>query len=74
MEAKLFDALAPLRAFGEPFMSDYGRKMVNDVKVEIHGVKFKADLVVLDYVNKEEPSIVFGRDFLVQLKAKSISN
>ncbi|GJV13096.1 hypothetical protein Tco_1354637 [Tanacetum coccineum] len=39
----------PLRAFGEPFMSDYGRKMVNDVNVEIHGVKFKADFVVLDY-------------------------
>nr|GEY17711.1 hypothetical protein [Tanacetum cinerariifolium] len=42
---------APLRAFSGPFMryslpckvsiSDYGRKMVNDVNMEIHGVKFK---------------------------------
>nr|GEU95362.1 zinc finger, CCHC-type [Tanacetum cinerariifolium] len=37
----------PLRAFGEPFMSDYSRKMVKDVNVEIHGVKFKVDFVVL---------------------------
>ncbi|GJU23036.1 hypothetical protein Tco_1156378 [Tanacetum coccineum] len=84
-EAKLFDALehksvvievdnekiviftkAPLRAFGEPFM----RKMVNDVNVEIHGVKFKADFVVLDYVNEGEPSIMFGRDFLVTTKSQ----
>nr|GEV75877.1 hypothetical protein [Tanacetum cinerariifolium] len=50
-------------------LSDYGRKMVNDVIVEIHGVKFKADFVVLDYVNKEEPSILFGRDFLVTTKS-----
>ncbi|GJX62100.1 hypothetical protein Tco_0295000 [Tanacetum coccineum] len=84
-EAKLFDALehksvvievdnqkitifskAPLRAFGEPFM----RKMVNDVNVEIHGVKFKADFVVLDYVNEGEPSILFGRDFLATTKSQ----
>ncbi|GJS29428.1 reverse transcriptase [Tanacetum coccineum] len=84
-EAKLFDALehksvvievdnqkiaiftkAPLRAFGEPFM----RKMVNDVNVEIHGLKFKANFVVLDYVNKGEPSIMFGRDFLVTTKSQ----
>ncbi|GJW18159.1 integrase, catalytic region, zinc finger, CCHC-type containing protein [Tanacetum coccineum] len=84
-EAKLFDALehksvvigvdnqkvtiftkAPLRAFGEPFM----RKMVNDVNVEIHGVKFKANFVVLDYVNEGEPSIMFGRDFLVTTKSQ----
>nr|GEW44965.1 hypothetical protein [Tanacetum cinerariifolium] len=50
--------------------SDYDRKMVNDVNVEIHGVKFKADFVVLDYVNEEEPSIVFGRDFLVTTKSQ----
>ncbi|GJU01899.1 retrovirus-related pol polyprotein from transposon TNT 1-94 [Tanacetum coccineum] len=31
-------------------LCDYGRKMVNDVNVEIHGVKFKADFVVLDYI------------------------
>ncbi|GJX63580.1 hypothetical protein Tco_0296480 [Tanacetum coccineum] len=48
---------------------DYGRKMVNDVNVEIHGVKFKADFVVLDYVNEGEPSIMFGRDFLVTTKS-----
>ncbi|GKD30368.1 hypothetical protein Tco_1241146, partial [Tanacetum coccineum] len=84
-EAKLFDALehnsvvievdnqkitiftkAPLWAFGEPFM----RKMVNDVNVEIHGVKFKAIFVVLDYVNEGEPSILIGRDFLVTTKSQ----
>ncbi|GKA46363.1 retrovirus-related pol polyprotein from transposon TNT 1-94, partial [Tanacetum coccineum] len=42
--------------------------MVNDVNVEIHGVKFKADFVVLDYVNEGEPSILFGRDFLATTK------
>ncbi|GJT67289.1 hypothetical protein Tco_1018769 [Tanacetum coccineum] len=56
---------APLQAFGEPFMrysipckvdGDYGINMVNDVDVEIHGVKFKANFVVLDYVNEGEPS------------------
>nr|GFC00786.1 hypothetical protein [Tanacetum cinerariifolium] len=50
--------------------SDYERKMVNDVNVEIHGVKFNADFVVSDYVNEEEPSIVFGRDFLVTTKSQ----
>ncbi|GJX05598.1 hypothetical protein Tco_0191514, partial [Tanacetum coccineum] len=49
---------------------EYGRKMVNDVNVEIHGVKFKADFVVLDYVNDGEPSIMFGRDFLVTTKSQ----
>ncbi|GJX94135.1 putative ribonuclease H-like domain-containing protein [Tanacetum coccineum] len=44
--------------------------MVNDVNVEIHGVKFKADFVVLDYVNEGEPSIMFGRDFLVTTKSQ----
>nr|GEY23809.1 hypothetical protein [Tanacetum cinerariifolium] len=64
----------PLRGFGEPFMSDYGRKMVNGVNVEIHGVKFKADFVVLDYVNEEEPSMVFGRDFLkLEAQAEKLS-
>ncbi|GKD86663.1 hypothetical protein Tco_1357817 [Tanacetum coccineum] len=52
---------------------DYGRKMVNDVNVEIHGVKFKADFVVLDYVNEGEPSIMFGRDFLLEAQAKKLS-
>ncbi|GJU85457.1 hypothetical protein Tco_1293003 [Tanacetum coccineum] len=51
-------------------ISDYGRKMVNDVNVEIHGVKFKADFVVLDYANEGEPSIMFGRDFLATTKSQ----
>ncbi|GKA96404.1 retrovirus-related pol polyprotein from transposon TNT 1-94 [Tanacetum coccineum] len=51
-------------------LSDYSRKMVNDVNVEIHRVKFKADFVVLDYVNEGEPSILFGRDFLATTKSQ----
>ncbi|GJZ95414.1 hypothetical protein Tco_0667748 [Tanacetum coccineum] len=51
-------------------LRDYGRKMVNDVNVEIHGVKFKADFIILDYVNKGEPSILFGRDFLATTKSQ----
>ncbi|GJZ65947.1 hypothetical protein Tco_0622643 [Tanacetum coccineum] len=35
-----------------------------------HGVKFKADFVVLDYVNEGEPSILFGRDFLMTTKSQ----
>ncbi|GKC07100.1 hypothetical protein Tco_0998710, partial [Tanacetum coccineum] len=50
--------------------SGYGRKMMNDVNVEIHEVKFKADFVVLDYVNKGEPSIMFGMDFLATTKSQ----
>ncbi|GKD54684.1 hypothetical protein Tco_1288071 [Tanacetum coccineum] len=37
------------RGFGHVSLNDYGRKMVNDVSVEIHGVNFKTDFVVLDY-------------------------
>ncbi|GKB35623.1 hypothetical protein Tco_0880565 [Tanacetum coccineum] len=51
-------------------LSDYGRKMVNDVNVEIHRVKFKADLVVLDYVNEGESSILFGKGFLAKTKSQ----
>ncbi|GJT92811.1 hypothetical protein Tco_1081656 [Tanacetum coccineum] len=51
-------------------LSDYGREMVNDVDVEIHGVKFKVDFVVLEYVNEGEPSILFGRDFLATTKSQ----
>ncbi|GKB68694.1 zinc knuckle CX2CX4HX4C containing protein [Tanacetum coccineum] len=36
---------------------DYGRKMVKEVRVEIHGYDFHADFVVVDYVNEGEPSI-----------------
>nr|GEW53031.1 hypothetical protein [Tanacetum cinerariifolium] len=49
---------------------NYSRKMVNDVNIEIHRVKFKADFVASDYVNEEELSIVFGRDFLVTTKSQ----
>nr|GEV64346.1 hypothetical protein [Tanacetum cinerariifolium] len=49
-------------------ISDYGRKMVNDVNVEIHRVKFKFDFFVLDYANEGEPSIMFGRNFLATTK------
>ncbi|GKA08368.1 hypothetical protein Tco_0687699 [Tanacetum coccineum] len=38
--------------------------------VEIHGVKFKADFVVLDYANEGEPSIMFRRDFLATTKSQ----
>ncbi|GKC97139.1 hypothetical protein Tco_1167414, partial [Tanacetum coccineum] len=51
-------------------LSDYSRNTVNDVEVEIYRVKFKADFVVLDYVNEREPSIVFGRDFLATTKSQ----
>ncbi|GKB23503.1 hypothetical protein Tco_0862904 [Tanacetum coccineum] len=51
-------------------LSDYGRKIVNDVNMEIHGVKFKAGFVVLDYVNEGEPSILFGREFLSTTKSQ----
>ncbi|GKB62383.1 hypothetical protein Tco_0918569 [Tanacetum coccineum] len=51
-------------------LSDYSRKMVNDVNIEIHGVKFKADFVVLDYVNEGEPCILFGRDFWATTKSQ----
>nr|GEU82026.1 hypothetical protein [Tanacetum cinerariifolium] len=51
-------------------LRDYSRKMVNDVIMKIHGVMFKADFAVLDYVNKEEPSILFGMDFLATTKSQ----
>nr|GEY74073.1 hypothetical protein [Tanacetum cinerariifolium] len=56
--------------FGHVSLRDYSRKMVNDVIVEIHEVKFKDNFVVLDYVNEEEPSILFRRDFLVTTKSQ----
>ncbi|GJU20380.1 hypothetical protein Tco_1153722 [Tanacetum coccineum] len=51
-------------------LSDYSKKMVNDVDVEVHRVKFKADFVVLEYVNEGESSILFGRDFLETTKSQ----
>ncbi|GJT63685.1 hypothetical protein Tco_1015165 [Tanacetum coccineum] len=56
--------------FVHVILSDYGRKMVNDVNIEIYRIKFKADFVVLDYVNEGEPSILFGRDFLATTKSQ----
>ncbi|GJY62108.1 zinc finger, CCHC-type containing protein [Tanacetum coccineum] len=48
----------------------YGRKMVREVHVEIHGFTFLVDFVVIGYANKGEPSVIFGRDFLVTSKSK----
>ncbi|GJW78912.1 hypothetical protein Tco_0140594 [Tanacetum coccineum] len=47
---------------------DYGkyeRKMVKEVRMEIHGFTFLVDFVVIGYANEGEPSVLFGRDFLV---------
>ncbi|GJX82781.1 hypothetical protein Tco_0332262 [Tanacetum coccineum] len=49
---------------------DYGRRMVKEVRVEIHGFNFIVDFVVIDYANEGLPSVVFGRDFLVTTKCK----
>ncbi|GKE18138.1 hypothetical protein Tco_1425715, partial [Tanacetum coccineum] len=41
---------APLRAYSKPFMRvDYGRKMVKEVCVEIHGFTFLVDFVVIGF-------------------------
>ncbi|GJX54125.1 hypothetical protein Tco_0282494 [Tanacetum coccineum] len=47
---------------------DYGRKMVRDVRVEIHCFDFHVDFVVLEYGDEREPSVMFGRNFLVSTK------
>ncbi|GJW15211.1 hypothetical protein Tco_0019344 [Tanacetum coccineum] len=52
---------------------DYGkyrRKMVREVHVEIHGFTFLVDFVVIGYANEDEPSVSFGRDFLVTSKSR----
>ncbi|GJY58376.1 DNA-directed DNA polymerase [Tanacetum coccineum] len=49
---------------------EYGRKMIKDIQVAIYVYDFEADFVVVDYVNEEEPSIVFGRSFLVNTKSQ----
>nr|GFC98861.1 hypothetical protein [Tanacetum cinerariifolium] len=49
---------------------DYGRKMVKEIRVRIHGYDVETDFVVVDYVNEGEPSIVFGRSFLVTTKSQ----
>ncbi|GKC00128.1 DNA-directed DNA polymerase, partial [Tanacetum coccineum] len=49
---------------------DYSRRMVKEVRIEIHGFNFLVDFVVIDYANEGLPSIVFGRNFLVTTKCK----
>ncbi|GKD01617.1 hypothetical protein Tco_1171891, partial [Tanacetum coccineum] len=49
---------------------EYRRRMVKKVLVEIHDFNFLVDFVVIDYANKGEPYVVFGRDFLVTTKCK----
>ncbi|GKC78284.1 hypothetical protein Tco_1129058, partial [Tanacetum coccineum] len=48
----------------------YGRKMVKKVRVEIHGFTFLVDFVVIGYANEGDPSVIFGRDFLVTSKSR----
>ncbi|GJZ29032.1 hypothetical protein Tco_0573679 [Tanacetum coccineum] len=48
----------------------YGRQMVKEVHVEIHGFTFLVDFVVIGYANEGEPSVIFGRDFLVTSKSR----
>ncbi|GKE32820.1 hypothetical protein Tco_1452142, partial [Tanacetum coccineum] len=48
----------------------YGRKMIREVRVEIHGFTFFVDFVVIGYANEGEPSVIFSRDFLVTSKSK----
>ncbi|GJS01015.1 hypothetical protein Tco_0317523 [Tanacetum coccineum] len=50
--------------------SDYGRRMVRDARVEIHGFTFLVDFYVIEYAIEGDPSIVFGRNFLVTTKSK----
>ncbi|GJU20394.1 hypothetical protein Tco_1153736 [Tanacetum coccineum] len=49
---------------------DYERKTVKEVCVDIHGFVFLVDFVVTGYANEGEPSVIFGRDFLVTTKSK----
>ncbi|GJS53511.1 zinc finger, CCHC-type containing protein [Tanacetum coccineum] len=74
---------APSRAYSKPFTrfslpcdvdsqnyGKYGRKMVKEVRVEIHGFTFLIDFVVMGYANEGDPSVIFGRDFLVTSKSR----
>ncbi|GJW84058.1 hypothetical protein Tco_0157203 [Tanacetum coccineum] len=74
---------APPRAYSKPFTrfslpcdvngqdyGKYGRKMVKEVCVEIHGFTFLVDFVVIGYANEGEPLVIFGRDFLVTSKSR----
>ncbi|GJV33232.1 hypothetical protein Tco_1393632 [Tanacetum coccineum] len=46
----------------------YGSSVVTNAKIEIHGYKFGMDLVIDEYKGTMEPSIVYGRDFLITTK------
>nr|GEW40377.1 hypothetical protein [Tanacetum cinerariifolium] len=61
-----FDQLGFVRVY----YGKYGRKMVKEVRVEIHGFTFLVDFVVTGYANEGEPSILFGTDFLVTSKSR----
>nr|GEW71612.1 hypothetical protein [Tanacetum cinerariifolium] len=50
---------------------NYRRKMVRDVRVEIQGFTFLVDFVVIGYANEGEPSVIFGRDFLVTSRSRA---
>ncbi|GJZ04777.1 putative ribonuclease H-like domain-containing protein [Tanacetum coccineum] len=50
--------------------SDYGRRMVRDAQVEMHGFTFLIDFYVIEYANEGDPSILFRRNFLVTTKSK----
>nr|GFC28059.1 hypothetical protein [Tanacetum cinerariifolium] len=49
---------------------EYGRRMVKEACVEIHGFTFLVDFVVIDYADEGEPPVMFERDFLVTTKKK----
>nr|GEY67783.1 hypothetical protein [Tanacetum cinerariifolium] len=51
---------------------NYGREIVKEVRVEIHGFTFLVDFVVIGYANEGEPSVLFGRDFLVSSKSRVV--
>ncbi|GJW57691.1 retrovirus-related pol polyprotein from transposon TNT 1-94 [Tanacetum coccineum] len=66
MTEERFDKLGFVRVdYGK-----YGRKMVKEVRVEIHGFRFLVDFIVFRYANEGEPSVIFCRDFLVTSKRK----
>ncbi|GKF66746.1 retrovirus-related pol polyprotein from transposon TNT 1-94 [Tanacetum coccineum] len=66
MTKEMLDKLGFVRIDNE----DYERKMVKEVRVEIHGFIFLVDFVVIGYANEGEPLVIFGRDFLVTTKSK----
>ncbi|GKF87580.1 hypothetical protein Tco_0258457, partial [Tanacetum coccineum] len=56
--------------FVRVYYGKYERKMVKEVRVEIHGFTFLVDFVVIGYANEGDPSVLFGRDFLVISKSR----